>query len=83
MEKEKYKVLIQFLLIFRQSGDVVLFFYARRLRGYTATATLTFSLSAALYWMKQLFRIETNFVKNGCSFPHEHVSIVPWIKNVV
>ena len=37
MEMEKSKVLIQFLLIFRQSGDVLLFLYARRLRGYTAT----------------------------------------------
>ena len=37
MEMEKSKVLIQFLLIFRQSGDVLFFVYARRLRGYTAT----------------------------------------------
>ena len=37
MEMEKSKVLIQFLLIFRQSGDVLFFLYARRLRGYTAT----------------------------------------------
>ena len=40
MEMEKSKVLIQFLLIFRQSGDVLFFFYARRLRGYTATRIL-------------------------------------------
>ena len=39
MEMEKSEVLIQFLLIFRQSGDVFFFLYARRLRGYTATAT--------------------------------------------
>ena len=39
MEIEKSKVLIQFLLIFRQSGDVLFFLYARRLRGYTATVT--------------------------------------------
>ena len=39
MEIEKSKVLIQFLLIFRQSGDVFFFLYARRLRGYTATIT--------------------------------------------
>ena len=38
MEIEKSKVLIQFLLIFRQSGDVLFFLYGRRLRGYTATA---------------------------------------------
>ena len=37
MEMEKSKVLIQFLLFFRQSGDVLFFLYARRLRGYTAT----------------------------------------------
>ena len=37
MEIEKSKVLTQFLLIFRQSGDVLFFLYARRLRGYTAT----------------------------------------------
>ena len=37
MEIEKSKVLIQFLLIFRQSGDVLFFLYARRLRGYTTT----------------------------------------------
>ena len=38
---EKSKVLIQFLLIFRQSGDVLFFLYARRLRGYTATIFLS------------------------------------------
>ena len=40
MEMEKSKVLIQFLLIFRQFGDVLSFLYARRLRGYTATPRL-------------------------------------------
>ena len=40
MEKEKSKVLIQFLLIFRQSGDVLFFLNVRRLRGYTATMTV-------------------------------------------
>ena len=39
MEIEKSKVLIEFLLIFRQSWDVFFFLYARRLRGYTATNT--------------------------------------------
>ena len=34
---EKSKVLIQFLVIFRQFGDVLSFLYGRRLRGYTAT----------------------------------------------
>ena len=36
---EKSKVLIQFLVIFRQFVDVLSFFYACRLRGYTATLT--------------------------------------------
>ena len=40
MKMEKSKVSIQFLLIFRQSGDVLFFLYARRLRGYTATLPL-------------------------------------------
>ena len=40
MEMEKSKVLIQFLVIFRQSGDVLFFLYARRLRGYTATEAM-------------------------------------------
>ena len=38
---EKSKVSIQFLLTFRQSGDVLLFLYACRLRGYTATTIFT------------------------------------------
>ena len=37
---EKSKVSIQFPLILRQSGDVLFFLYARRLRGYTATLPL-------------------------------------------
>ena len=37
MEMEKSKVLIKFLLNFRQSGDVLFFLNVRRLRGYTAT----------------------------------------------
>ena len=41
MEMEKSKVLIQLLLIFRQSGDVLFFLYARRLRGYTATTSVS------------------------------------------
>ena len=39
MEIEKSRVLIQFLLVFRQSGDVLFSLYACSLRGYTATAT--------------------------------------------
>ena len=30
--------------------------------------------------MKQLFIIKVNFIKNGCSFPHEHFPIVPGIE---
>ena len=41
------------------------------------------SLSGALYWMKKLFIIKINFIKNGCSFPHEHFPIVPGIKNII
>ena len=40
MEMEKSQVLIQFLVIFRKSGDVLSLLYARRLRGYTATLLL-------------------------------------------
>ena len=36
-EKEKSKVSIQFLVIFRHFGDVLSFLYARKLRGDTAT----------------------------------------------
>ena len=42
--------------------------------------TLTYSTSGALYWMKQFFINNTNSVKNGCSFPHEHFPIVPGLK---
>ena len=41
MEIEKSKVLIKFLINFRQSGDVLFFLNVRWLRGYTATAALT------------------------------------------
>ena len=41
MEIETSKVLIQFLLFFRQSGDVLFFLYAHRLRRYTATLPLS------------------------------------------
>ena len=41
MEMEKSKVLIQFLVIFRQFGDVLSFLYARKLRGYTATVSVS------------------------------------------
>ena len=48
MEIEKSKVLIQFLLVFRQFGDVLFFLYARRLRGYTATVGSSQFYHAAL-----------------------------------
>ena len=40
MEIEKSEVLIKFLLNFRQSGDLLFFLNAHRLRGYTATLPL-------------------------------------------
>ena len=40
MEMENSKVSTQFFLIYRQSGDVLFCFYARRFRGYTATLAL-------------------------------------------
>ena len=43
-------------------------------------ATLTYSTSSALYWLKQLFIIKTDSVKNGCSFPHEHFRMYPGLK---
>ena len=49
--KGKSKVSIQFLPIFRQSGDVLFFLYARRLRGYTATAVaLGVTLPLQKFW---------------------------------
>ena len=50
MEMEKSKVLIQFLVVFRQFGDVLFFLYARRLRGYTATVAV---MQARIFFMKQ------------------------------
>ena len=51
--------------------------------GFISWATLTYSTSDSFYWMKQLSIIKTNYVKNGCSFPHEHVPIVHGIENVL
>ena len=42
-------------------------------------ATLTYSTSFALYWMKQLFIIKTISVKNGCSLSNDHFPILPGI----
>ena len=46
-------------------------------------ATLTYSTSGALYWMKELFIVETDSVMNGCSLSNEHLSIVPGIEIVI
>ena len=73
MEIEKSKVLIQFLLIFRQTGDVFSFLYARRLRGYTATLPVicerTFPWSIFFLFLMRsapllLFHIENTSVKS-------------------
>ena len=76
MEIEKSEVLIQFLLFFRQSGDVLFFLYARRLRRYTATLPLSvkghslgpssfpFSMRSAHRW---LFQIEITIVESSQS----------------
>ena len=61
MEAEKFKVLIQFLLFFRQSGDVLFFLYARKLRGYTATLPLfvkgqSHGSSSSLFSMRSAHR---------------------------
>ena len=37
------------------------------LSAFTSWATLMFSTSSALYWMKQLFKIKTDSDKDGCS----------------
>ena len=41
---------------------------------------MTNSTSGALYWIKQLFIIKRNSVKNACSFPHELFLVVPGIE---
>ena len=50
---------------------------------YMYWATLTYSLSGTLYWMKQLFIIKVNLIKNGCSSPHEQFPIVLEIDDVI
>ena len=73
-EGEILKFSIPFLLIFRQSGDVLFFHYARRLRGYTATLpplckghshgqpSVLFSMRSAHRW---LFCIEITSVESS------------------
>ena len=87
MEMEKSKVLIQFLLTFRQFWDVLFLLYARRLHGYTATLlffvkghshgqfSFLFSMRSAHRW---LFQIEITIVQTS----HDNQSPVPiWIIN--
>ena len=71
---EKSKLLIQFLVIFRQFGDVLSFLYARRLRGYTATLPLfvkghSHGQSSFLFSMPSahrcLFQIEITIVQSS------------------
>ena len=59
MEMEKSKVLIMFLLNFRQSGDVLFFLNVRRLRGYTATVILLFA-ACSRYYIPRLIVNSTN-----------------------
>ena len=70
MEIEKSKVLIQFLLIFRQSGDVLFFLYARRLRGYTATIVLNFFSGVVFFLLLQpvVLELELNFLSRNFLF---------------
>ena len=85
--KGRSKVSIQFLLIFRQSGDVLFFPYARRFRGYAATLPLfvkghchgyssfLFSMPFAHQW---LFQIDITIVQSS----QDNQSPVPiWIIN--
>ena len=66
MEIEKSKVLIQFLLIFRRSGDVLFFVYARRLRGYTATAAMDLKLLLLEYFQNSLEPLRKSEVEMRC-----------------
>ena len=63
MEIEKSKVLIQFLRIFRQSGDVLFFLYARRLRGYTATSAISKVVQLKQVTKLHLFEVKANKVQ--------------------
>ena len=61
MEMEKSKVLIQFLVIFRQSGDVLFSPCARRLRGYTATYAVDLDWSWRAQTVFDVFLVITFF----------------------
>ena len=66
MEMENSKVLLQFLVIFRQFGDVLSFLYARRLRGYTATGTMM--KNSSVYFVRLvILSIEKRLTKDRFS----------------
>ena len=50
------------------------------LKEYIYWVTLTYCLGGALYWMKQLFIVKVNFIKNGCYLSSKHFSILPQSK---
>ena len=66
MEKGKSKVLIQFFLIFRLSGDVLFFLYARKLRRFTATEANETLLLSQISGLLLCFDLESPEV--ACSF---------------
>ena len=94
MEMEKSKVLIQFLLFFRQFWDVLFFPYARGLRGYTATPGPVWInwRPKRLGWnglqqcMFQFCRHRTlNYFKQHIESKNQSVSVVlrrPWQPNI-
>ena len=63
--KGKSKVLIKFLLNFRQSGDVLFFLNVRRLRGYTATDMYSLSESSSIKFMANFIITEVRKLKVG------------------
>ena len=78
MEMEKSKVLIQFLLIFRQSGDVLFFLYARRLRGYTETDVhdKIFKLGSLLIFARRFSNSHSSSVLQHRCFVHTAFKIL-------
>ena len=80
MEIEKSKVLIKFLLNFRQSGDVLFFLNIRRLRGYTATAINTKdflrSTSSNLSSFKKVHKVLFHLVERSSVVEASHSMII-------
>ena len=74
MEIEKSKVLIKFLLNFRQSGDVLFFLYARRLRGYTATVVMKINIINCIG--KEIFMIIALRITSYKSYPFEIAFVI-------